>query len=198
MQPTSASSYEDIATRTRRKWGEPFGGESMVALLALLWPRTSYVDALARASGSVEPVLRAERHQWRSHPPVWAHEVSFAALVPRASAQAPEVLLVQLRPDAEANPVFQSAPTPGRITASSLPAGPSEAAVSTAAMPLFAAEMPENRLTRPACRPSRPLYRERTRRTAVPRHCRKPATARRTRNQLLPRVSPQRALIERT
>ena len=167
----------------------------MVALLALLWPRTSYVDALA--SGSVEPVLRAERHQWRSRPPVWAHEVSFAALVPRASAQAPEVLLAPLRPDAEANPVFQSAPTSGRITASSLLAGPSEAAVSTAAMPLFAAEMPGNRLARPACRPSRPLYRERTRRTAVPRHCRKPATARRTRNQLRPRASPRRALIAR-
>jgi hypothetical protein len=30
MQPTSASRNEDIAFRTRRKWGEPRDGESMV------------------------------------------------------------------------------------------------------------------------------------------------------------------------
>jgi hypothetical protein len=31
MRPTSASSREDIATRTRRKWGQRARGESMVA-----------------------------------------------------------------------------------------------------------------------------------------------------------------------
>ena len=31
MQPTSASGNEDIAFRTRRKWGEPRDGESLVA-----------------------------------------------------------------------------------------------------------------------------------------------------------------------
>src|SRR5258707_15316857 len=34
MQPTSAPRYNDIATGTRRKWGEPRGGESMVAVAA--------------------------------------------------------------------------------------------------------------------------------------------------------------------
>ncbi len=64
MRPTSASNSDDIATRTRRKWGRRFGGESIVATL----PRrfTGYFRHCRPASGheccvksSVASVLRS-------------------------------------------------------------------------------------------------------------------------------------------
>ena len=57
MQPISASTYEHTAARTRRKWGERGGGESIVAFAAnpaafsAVWVRNWYIFGEMRDSG---------------------------------------------------------------------------------------------------------------------------------------------------